>query len=326
MSTITITAKAVAYGDASTGNQPLRKNFDWSRSNSVSCQNPKSSQEIIPAGSSHTFFDGTRTTSIDGTTAFAVTRDPADASRYRFTATGGTAPALRTDRNLALNGEQVTVTVNADSSVDLLLGGAATWGSTQAGDTVFIPGPTTGDAATPFGALNEGFWVVLAVLAANKLQCVRPTGTDFQASGETVTLTASTQVQAFSAAGVQAGDGVEISAAFSPTTQTSFRVDRVTSKWFEVVSTTALPLETGKTPGAAGLIFYSNLKKFVRVETNQDVALRFNGASDDKFRISPQQAGDDEQVGWAEKWGPTYSLSVVNKSSQPVTVDVFSVE
>jgi hypothetical protein len=46
----------------------------------------------------------------------------------------------------------------------------------------------------------------------------------------------------------------------------------VTSKWFEVVSTTATPAGDRQAPtGAAGLIFYSNLKKFVRVETNQDV-------------------------------------------------------
>lgn len=326
MSTLTVNTKAVAYGDPKIGNNPLRKHFDWTRGMSVSVKNPKSDrEENLPAGGSHTFFNGTRSTSIDGTTAFSVTQSPTEPSRYRFTWTGGTNPVLRTDRALSLAGQALAIEVNSDQTVNMSLDGGS-WGSTAAGDLVFLPGVSTGDAPGAVNVMNEGFWVVLAVLSATEIQCERPSGEDFQASAEAVPITDEAQVQAFSPTGILAGDKVSIGAGFAASTQKTFTIDKVTAKWFEVVSTTSVPLESGKTPGATGMVFYTNSKAFLRLEADQEVVVRINGSTADHVRVSPFQAGDVEQIGWLELSGPIWTLTVINKSSQPATVDIFSAE
>lgn len=325
MSTLVISSKAVAHSDSASSNDPRRKHFDWLRERKLTVSNPKSNEEVIPAGGSFTFFNGTVSTSIDGTTAFAVTKSTLGGGRYRFTNTGGTAPALRTDRGLTLNGQTVTISDNGDGSATFTLG-AGTWGTSVAGDTLWLPGPQTGDASTPFNVLNQGAWTVIAVISPTVLQAVRPTGVGFSVAAEAIPVTANSQVQAFSAAGVQVGDKVDISSGFSQTTLRTYEVDVVTPGWFEVISTVALPLESAKTPGAAGMIFYNDAKSWVAVEADQEVALRFNGATDDRLRLSSPQPGVSDMMGWHEHFGPSWSLSVVNKSSQPVTVVVFSAE
>jgi hypothetical protein len=315
MSTLVVTSKAVAHSDSASSNDPRRKHFDWLRDRKFTVSNPKSNEEVIPAGGSFSFFNGTVATSIDGTTAFTITKSPLGGGRYRFTNSGGTAPAFRTTRGVAANGQNVTITDNGDGSATFTLGGS-TWGTTVAGDSLWLPGPQTGDAATPFNVLNQGSWVIIAVLSATVIQAVRPSGIAFSVAGETVAVTANTQVQTFSAAGVQAGDKVDISAAFSPTTQRTFEIVEINPSWFEVLSTIAVPLEVGKIPTATGMVFYSDAKTYVCLETDQEIALRFNGATDDRLRISPSQPGVEEQTGWHEHTGPSWSLTVVNKSSQ----------
>lgn len=325
MPKLSITSKVLAFSDPSASSNPLRKNFDCTRAYQLSVDSPKSAVEVLPAAGSVTFFNGIRSTTLDGTSAFTVTLNATEPNRYRFTHVGGTVPGFRTNRLLTLSGQNLTVVTNADATVNMTLGGG-TWASTSVGDTVFIPGPTTGDSATPFNLLNEGFWVVLAVISATNLQLMRPAGADFQSADETVAVTANSQVQAFTAAGVQPGDSVEISAGFSPATWRTFEVDRVTQSWFEVIATSPIPLESAKIPGAAGMVFYSSAKCWVRVETDQEIALRLNGVSDDKLRVSPIEPGSTEQIGWFELKGPVWSLVALNKSSQPATVTLFSAE
>jgi hypothetical protein len=328
MSHLTISSKAVAYSDPTVTGNPLRKNFDWQRGYAIDVTNPKSMQSEVVAGDSYTFFNGSRTTAIDGTTAFDVTANPALANVYRFTRSAGTVPALRTARTPVLGGAPfatLSVVVQADASVTMQLTDG-TWGDVVAGDTVFIPGASTGDAATPIDILNEGLWIVLAVLSSTVIQCGRATGETFSGTSSSVTLTSTSQVLAFSAAGVQLDDSVAISNAFAASTQKTFTVSQVTPSWFEVTSTTVIPLETGKLPTATGMIFYSSAKRFVRVECDQELVVRLNGATTDYLRTSPVDPADTEQVGWFEVFGPVWSLTVVNKSSQIATVDLFSAE
>lgn len=325
MSNLTIKSKAVAYGDPTATGNPLRRNFDWERGIAIACTNPKAAQERVAAGASYTFFNAVRSTSIAGDTAFDVTANSALENTYRFTNSAGTAPAFRTNRALTLSGATLTVTVNLDATVRMDVA-AGTWGTVAAGDNIFIPGPTTGDIGTPVDTLNEGVWVVLAVLSATAIQCARATGTDFVAVNGSYLLTTNAQVLGFTGAGVLIGDKVSISAAFAPATLKTFIVTQVTPSWFEVASTTAIPLETNKIPAATGMIFYSAAKKFVRVETDQELSIRLNGATGDFLWASPVDPADTEQVGHFELFGPVWSMTVVNKSSQVATVDLFSVE
>lgn len=325
MPQLTHNSKALAYSDPQGGNQPLRRFFDWSRPLNITVDRPETLPRDLIAGETWTAFDETRATTVGADTAFSISQNATDPSRYRFTFAGGTNPTLRQDRGLALVGQALTVIVNQDQTVFFNLGGG-TWGTVAVGDTVFVPGVSTGDAAGPLNILNEGWWVVLAVISPTSLQLGRPAGDIFQAVAETQTLAANANVRAWAAAGVQVGDTVSITAGFAATTQKTFAVDRLTSTWFEVVSSSAIPLETNKTPGAAGIVFYVQAKRFLRIETTQEIAVRINGASVDSLRISPVQAGDEAQTGWLDLWGPCWSLVIVNKSSQIASVTCFSAE
>jgi hypothetical protein len=314
MALLDIHSSHLIYGDtqAVTSN-PKRVYVDWSRHhNSVQVNRPESKSFQVEPGQSLTLFSGTRSTSIDGTTTFGLTLNPALASVYRLTATGGTAPAFRTARSFTPSGVALTLAVNNNATLELSMGSGNF--NAQVGDIVFVPGTTTGDTASPFSPLNVGLWVVVSA-TATKLTLVRPVGTDFQGAAEVVTPDSNSQLLIYSAAGVQVGDNVEISGGFSSVTQQAFVVSAVTPTWVEFTSTQALPLETGVLPGSSGMTFYTSVKRFVRVEVDQDAVVRFNGDTGNTNRLSPHVAGDADRMAHLEKWGPCWQLVVVNRST-----------
>jgi len=324
---LSIYSKALAFADSSSNNNPQRRFFDWTRTlSALVVENPESDNGALQVAESVTVFDGVRATTVDGTTSLTSTLSTLDSgSRYRFTWVGGTNPTLRTDRGLTLVGQAVTFAINANQTANISLGGS-TFGSVVAGDIIFIPHTTTGDTANVLAADNAGYWQVLSVISTTNIQVGRLSGESFVGTGETQTLAASTQLQAYSSAGVQVGDSVTISAGFAVASQKTFTVDEVTSTWFEVLSTSSLPSEAAKLPGAAGIIFYTNVKSFLRVETDQDILVQMNGDTGSSVKISPFQAGDIELPGYMEKVGPVYKLVLVNKSATTCNYSVFSAE
>jgi hypothetical protein len=325
MSSLNITTLVTAYSDPLSASAPLRKNFDWNRSTqALQVTNPISTSYTIPGSQSLTVFSTVEATGIDGTTAFAVTLSPLSVNIYRFTSTAGTSPAFRTSRSINVATHAVTVIVNTNASATFNVAGGAYTG-VVAGDIVFIPGLTTGDVAGAFNALNEGFWVVNGVLSSTSLNLVRPSGVTFTVYGQVVTPAAG-QFLAFSSAGVQTGDSVQITAGFALTTQSTFIVGNVTPLWFEVVSAVALPLETGILPTASGMLFYSAAKRWFRVEADQLTTVKVNGDTSSFNQVMPIVAGDPAFVGWFDKWGPAFQLVLVNKSLVNCNVTVFSCE
>lgn len=321
---LNVISQIQAYGDRSISSNPRLKFGDWKRDQSgFTVSNPQSQGHSIDPGSSKIIFDGTRTTSIGVSTAFAVSLSSLDPSRYRFTWTGGTNPVLRTARNLTLNGIAVTFAVLANNTVNVSVPAlsASDFTGVLAGDTVFVPNVTTGDAANIVSVLNSGYWVVLAVLDNQNLSLARFPGADFEAVGETQTLLSDAQLQAYSTSGVQPGDHVDISGGFAPVIQKTFEVVNVTSKFFEVVSTSPLPAQTGITPGASGMIFYTDAKSFLYLEIDQECAIRLNGSTDNSQRLSPIEAGNSDRPGTYMKRGPAWSLTIVNRST--VTLNAF---
>lgn len=324
---LTLISKALGFGDPQPNNDPQLKYFDWSRNQqAVIVNNPRQMSGSVVAGASVIVFDGTRTLTLDSTTAFSVTLSSLGAgTRYRFTWTGGTNPTLRTDRGLTLTGQAVTFSIGANQVADVSLGGG-TFGSVVVGDVVFIPGVTTGDSAGPFNPQNEGFWSVIAVISSTHVQMVRLPGTSFSGASETQTLSSNTQLVAFSAAGVQPADSVSISAGFSVANQKTFIIDRITSTWFEVVSAAPLATESGKMPGTAGIAFFSAVKRWIRVEVDQQAVLQVNSDTSLNNVLQPIAPGDPQQMGWEEKWGPVYKLTIVNQSASTLNYTMFSAE
>lgn len=303
----------IYQNDQGATTNPKRVFVDWTRHvNGVEVTKPESkSYQVEPSGSL-TLFSGTRSTSIGASTEFDVSLNTIEDALYRLTHSAGTAPAFRTARAYSPSGVLLTLTVNNNATLEVTQ--AAGDFLAQVGDTVFIPGASTGDSASPFGGLNEGRWVVISA-AALRLVLVRPVGVTFEGVSETVTPSANTQLIIFSASGVQVGDTLEISAGFSSVTQQAFVVSAVTPTWVEFVSTDALPLEEGVVPTASGMVFYTSAKRFLRVEVDQEAVIRLNGDSSNTNRISPRVAGDSDQMGHFEKWGPCWSAVVVNRSS-----------
>jgi hypothetical protein len=322
--TLNLYTLTFAHGDATQSNNPNLRYADWKRSiQGIAVENPRSEGFTVPAGAESVIFDGTRPTSIDGTTAFDLTLSPLASDRYRLAATGGTAPGFRANRNLNLSGTSLTLTAQANGSLLVVAASGTPFAALQVGDQVLIPGLLTGDASSPFSALNQGLWVVQGAGGAS-VTLVR--NGDFSGATETITPSAAGQFLGFSSAGVQVGDGLDISAGFASPVQRSYKIVAVTATWVEVECTVPLAAQSGITPGASGMQFYTACKRFILVEVDQDAVLRLNGDTGSLLKLSPWLAGDPEQVAGLQKVGPTWKLTITNKSTLPLKATVISAE
>lgn len=322
-SQLSIISHLLAFGDASASSNPKLRYLDWQTCyENISVQNMQSKTYLLDPAEDRVIFSGARTLTVDGTTAFGLTLNPLFDGVYRMTNTAGAAPGFRTDRALTLIGNQVTATVNNNVTMQFSLSPSTlvSFAAVHVGDTVFIPGLTTGDAAGPFNTLNEGFWVVLAVVAVSSianigLVCQRPAGVSFQGVSEVVPManvTSNSQFQAFSSGPVQVGDTLELSAGFSVVSQQAYQISNVTPKWIEFLSSTPIPLETGILPTAAGINIYTNAQNFVRVEADQLAYVKINSGSN--IPLVPRAVGDINGRGYIELWGNIWQLEVVNRN------------
>lgn len=327
MATINIAVKIIAFGDEQINSNPRLRYVDWLRDLSgISVTDPRAEAHRIEVGGSRTLFDGTRATTIDGTTAFSLALLPLDGgSRYRITHTGGTNPTFRTPRNLAPTGNQLTWVVNTNQTVTLT-SAAPLFAAVVAGDEIFVPNTTTGDTANLISVLNSGYWQVLGVTSTTELVLVRPAGVAFSAISEVVTPISNSQLRAYSAAGVQVGDSVDISAGFSAATRQTFPVLAVTDSFVEILSSMPLPAEASILPTATGMMFYQEVKSFLYLEASQTVIVRINGDTSDKQRVEPVDASDPARPGIFMKQGPVWLLTVVNRSSTAVDITAIHAE
>jgi len=273
--------------------------------------------ETVPPGTTLSLFNGTRTVSIAPSTVFTLTLSPLVIDPlYRMTWTAGTNPVLRTDRGVDLTGRSVAVTMLANETVtvDALVND---FSGVLVGDTVCIPGLLTGDSAGPFNEANVGFWQVLSKNnTSSQLQLARAPSTGFSGITETVTVTSASQFFVYSPGPVQIGDYVNIVNGFSSPVCRTWKIQSVTSRWFEIMASDPLPsLEVG-TAGAS-MDFYSHNKRFFYLLVDQEAEATLNSVM---TRISPSQAG--YMSGLLAKSGPSYSLSVTNKSAQPLSLKV----
>lgn len=325
---LVLTNRKLAYADSSASSNPKKRYFDWGEpTRSLDVQNPKEVPYTLSPGETKTIFSGTVSTGIGANTEFDLTISPISSSTYRFTWSGaGQDPVLRTDRGLSLGSSSVTVASNNNQTVSFT-GSAGDFTAVVVGDTLFIPGVTTGDAAGPFNSLNEGLWTVISKDGTSAvLQLQRPSGTGFSAFGETVNVVTDDQVLAYSSAGVQVGDSVVISAGFSTSVQGTYDVTAVTPGWFEVQSTLGLPVAETAVPTASGMIFYDYSVSWLYLETDQLMSVRLNGDTGDFHQVKPVVPGDDSLFGYWEGTSAVYSLTIVNKSNSTLNLKVFSTE
>jgi hypothetical protein len=331
MALLNFLVKLTAYGDPSPTQNPTQRFVDWTRLLSGLQVGPAGSQSyVIPASSSLSIFSGIRPTTIDGTTVFSLFSVAAlSPSRYRFQWDGGgTNPTLRTDRNLLWSSELATVNVLANQSATITVSGGLGHDFTgvQVGDNLYLPGPVTDDGSSPFSPLNQGFWLVIGILSSTEIVVTRLPGQPFSAANEAVTLSSAGFIQAYSAAGVQVGDSLNVSAGFSAPALQTYSVLAVTSTYVDVLSTIPLAENDNILPGAAGMIFYSQGKSLVYVEMDQQGLVQANGDSGTSQNLAPILAGDPTQPGLYLRRGLTYSLTLVNNAQVSANAVVITVD
>jgi hypothetical protein len=141
-----------------------------------------------------------------------------------------------------------------------------------------------------------------------------------------------TQVQMFSAAGVQAGDTLVISSGFSPVSWGSYQITSVQAESLQFSSTAVLPSESSIMTEVA---IYSMAKSLIYMESSGPLAITINGSAT-PIILQPFQLTDCCVNGFS---GPgtnapgmllltstVYSLSVTNSGSDPVQLFLAAVE
>jgi len=327
--TLNLFAKLLAYKDQPVNSNPRLRPVDWDREcGGIAVKDPDSKGHEIPIGQSKVIFNGIRTTTIDGTTTFSLALLNTSPSSYRITHTGGTNPTFRTGRGLTLNSCVVTFDVLPNNIVNLSvpLLSPSDFTPVQSGDFLFVPNTNTGDAANVISVMNSGYWQVLAKTDNQNLVIARPFGTTFEGISETIVLTSDAQLRAFSSAGVQVNDTMVLSAAFSTASLKSYTITAVTDLFVEFSSTLPLPNQTGVMPGAAGMVFYTENKKILYIEVDQEAVVRLNGDLGDFQKLSPIEPGNPDKPGIYLKTGSVFSLEVINKSNSLLNAFVVSAE
>lgn len=303
-----------AYSDHHPSNDPSLSNFKWNREIDGLCvTNPLSEAFSLAPGETKTLFNGTRTLAQDGTTQYSLTQVPLSTNTYQLNWVGGTAPVFRTARTTgADNTTQVTVTQNGPLLTFASTGGtsfALLSGGVVVGDQVLI--------GNNFNILNQGTFTVIAVTATS-FTIENQTGV---AEGP-ITLSAASQIQIYSAAGVQVGDTLIISGGFSLVTQGSYLITAVTNSYLQFYSTALLPLEGPITTEAIAI--YSAAKSLIYLEADQNCSISINGS--EICAIKPFIINNCIKPGVFMNSSTIYSLSVTNNSVNPAKLYLASAE
>lgn len=323
MSTLNIYTKIVAFDDTNQTNAPKLQAINWTRDTlqGIPVESPSNNEYFIPALGSKTIFDGTRALDMDNTTQFSVALSSLSSTRYRLTWSGGEDPVFRTARSLSVSGGSITFQIKSNQTALVTHSAGSVFSNIVVGDEIFIPGVTTGDTSV-FNTLNEGKWLVLAA-SSTQLTLVRETGEVFTGWSETVSISSNSQFYAYSSDGVQVDDVVRLISGFSSALLHSYEILTVTSKFIEFESMAPLPSET-VVPGVGGVVIFESAKRWLYLETNQEVELVIN--SETVPPITPFLAGDDWKVGPYMTTSIVYSLVINNKSTQQARVRIIAVE
>lgn len=322
MANLNIQVNTVAYQDTVPNSNPQIRNFDLTyKSFGQLIGEAGSDVFIVPPQSSLPIFSGTRTTAIDGTTAFTVMIPVAGVNTYRFTATAGTSPVFRIDRLIAIDTTTVlSVTVNGPiATLSNVSGTPMDTTNIQVGDILNIL-PGSGASLT-----NEGRFIIWSVSPGSISY------QNLEAVAETFTVADTTDLLVYSNGSnneIQIGDSLLISAGFSPATWGNYIVTEVTPTWFEISigAPNGIPLESGIIPTASGLVFFSNSKQFLMVAAQGECYVQVNGSIAKNVLLSPIEVGNPEKPALYLQQGEIYSLTIQNTGVSAVSVVVATAE
>lgn len=312
-----------AYDDQHSSNAPNRSNFKWERNaNSIFANNPTSLEFSMAPGETRTLFNGQRTLTQDNTTQYTLSLVPFTMTTYQIKWVGGTSPRFRTARVSGANSStNVTVTVNGPVATfasgigqpfDLISGGVVV------GDSVRI--------GSNFSPANQGEWKIIS-MTNTSFSVANPLAV---AEGP-INLGSSynSQVDIYSAAGVQVNDTLIISGGFSPASWGSYTITAVSDTFIQFSSLNALPQESSITTQAIAAYFIA--KKLIYMESDQHVTMAINGASGNE--INPLVTcgcngliPNKQEPGMFLRTSTVYSISITNVSINTANLFFASVE
>lgn len=324
MSQLNLQVNALSFSDNNVSNNPLIRHFDLTyKLFSLSCKSPDQNTYTLAPGESKLIYDGTRTTSIDNTTAFDLIKPYPSKNIYRFLWNGsGTQPVFRTDRAIGITtSTQFQVTTNGPLATFTVTSGPFSTTNIVVGDTMLVQ---NGCGCT---APNCGRFTVLSKTATSV------TVKNANAVNETFTIIDTTKFLIFSNGGVgnqvQIGDTVTISSGFSPVIWGSYEIIEVTPDWIEVMAGSSVggfPLETNIVPGINGIIIYKSVKKFLLLAAQQKVSVLFNSDPQSSVFVEPIEPDNPERAGLLIKNGSFYRMSVKNETVHQCNVLIATAE
>lgn len=324
MAILNLQINTIAYLDQKTSNNPSLRAFDLGvKLLGQPIDRPRSEMFSVAPGETRTIFNGTRTTAIDGTTAFDISQpDLATPNLYRFSRSSGTFPVFRTDRIPAVDNTTVlAITVNGPLMKLTHTGGTALdTTNIIVGDVLKIE---NGSGLNP---ANLGRFTILSK-TSNSI-----TVENLNATAESATIIDFNKFLVYSNGGsnnqIQINDKVIISAGFSPAIWGTYTITEITPLYFEILVSTpnGLPIETGILPGTAGLVFYSSAKKFVLIAAQQKCSVRHNADTLDNNLLEPIEVNNPEKPAIYIKQGTSYALTIKNLSLETLNLIVATAE
>lgn len=313
MSIANLIHQILIYSDAVTTDNPALRQVDWTRQIfNIDVKKPTSDVISVPPLSSAVLFDGTRSHGIAVGSLVDLDLISPPESVYRLSSVNSSFRTV-----IPFTGTDISVVVNNGAmAVFEFVGGSVS--SVVVGSIMRVNGLVLYDTTPKFNPENAGFWVVIGV-SGNKVSCTRLAGENFSGVSESVA-DGATDVAFFSSSGVQVGDKIAIRSGFSSVSQRTFVIKAVSHSYVDFVSAYPLPVETD-VPYAAGMLdIYTDSKKLIYIELDQESVVRFNGDTSLNNVVSPVISGDQRMVGFLEKWGETYRCEVVNRSTQTMNI------
>lgn len=323
MSKTNLQVNLISFEDIQVSNNPQIRNFDLSyRLLGMEGKDPVSATRMIAAGETKTLFNGTRSTLIDGTTGFSISRPNATLNTYRFTAAAGTPPEFRTARSTSIDTTtQFALSVNGPiATLTNASGTPMVTTNIQIGDILNVfPGSGASVA-------NLGRFIVLSKTTNSiSFQNLSATAQAFVVLNTSLFLVYSNGGSNNQA---QIGDKIIISDGFSSSIFGTYDLAEVTPNWFEiqVAAPNGIPLELGVIPGIAGMVVYSSAKQLLFIAALDRCAIYINGMVTDSIQIQPVDPQNIEKPGLYIQQGTVYQLAIKNLSLSNLQVLVASVE
>lgn len=314
MSKLSLLVYLNAVSDTNSSNNASLSNFKWTRDVSgIPCINPTSHAHSLAPGENHTLFSGTRTLLSDNTTNYSIALKPLSSNTYILTATSGTLPNFRTPRATGADSTTaITVTLNGPLATFTSTGGTPlNLAAVQVGDAVII--------GNLFNQLSQGQYVIIA----NTSTSFTVANLNAAAEGPIVLGAGfASQIQIFSAAGVQIGDTLSIGGGFSQVTQGSYEVTASGANFVEFFSTEILPAESGILTTAIAI--YSSAVRFVYIECDQNATITINGSQN--IKIEPLIINNSVRPGLFMINATVYSLVIQSNSLNTANLFLATVE